>query len=208
MIKNKIIKGDVIMQEIWKPVNGFENLYEISNKGNLKALEKSWMAINYKSKTYHKITFREKMIKPSISKCGYKQVILCKNNKTYGKTIHKLVAEAFIPNIENKKCVNHIDGNKLNNNVNNLEWCTHKENSKHSWENGLEKSYLKGKKGKLHNTSKSVNQYDKDGNFIRNWDCISDIKRELNIDSGRISKCCKHYKYCNTAGGYIWEYKL
>jgi hypothetical protein len=67
---------------------------------------------------------------------------------------------------------------------------------------------LKGKYGKLHNRSKSVNQYDLNGNFIKTWDCIRDVKRELNIDSGRISRCCRHDKYCHTAGGYIWEYKF
>lgn len=195
------------MQEIWKPVKGYEQLYEVSNLGNVKSLKKSWSTYNYKSKNYYKITTEERILKPSISHCGYKQINLSKNNKAKEKLVHRLVAEAFIENKDNKKCVNHIDGNKQNNRVDNLEWCTHKENSKHSWNNGLQKSYLKGKYGKEHNLSKAVIQYDLEGNFIKEWDCISDVTRSLNIDSGRITKCCQKQKYCHTAGGYIWKYK-
>ena len=195
------------MQEIWKEIKGYEKLYAISNFGNVKSLKKSWITYNYKSKTHYTITTEERILKPSISKCGYKQINLSKNDKKSGKLIHRLVAETFIPNIDNKKCVNHKDGNKLNNNVENLEWCTYKENSIHAWKNNLQKSYLKGKYGKSHNLSKSVIQYDLKGNFIKEWDCISDVTRELKIDSGRITKCCKKQKYCHSAGGYKWEYK-
>lgn len=194
------------MQEIWKPIKDFENLYEISNFGRIKSLKKEWKVFNYKSNNYTNIGFNERIMKPSISKCGYYQVNLCKKGKNYGKLIHRLVAETFLKNLNNYPCVNHIDGNKLNNNINNLEWCTYKENSKHSWENGLQKSYLKGKYGKEHNLAKAVNQYNKNGVLIKKWDCISDASRELKIDNGRITKCCKKEKYCHTAGGYIWEY--
>ena len=61
--------------------------------------------------------------------------------------------------------------------------------------------------GKEHNLSKAVKQYDKNKNFIKKWDCISDAARKLKIDNGRITKCCQHKKYCHTAGGYIWEYE-
>ena len=165
------------------------------------------MAINYKCNEYRTISKPERIMKPCTTKSGYKQVNLQKNKKTYGKLVHRLVAEAFIENKNNKKCINHIDGDKLNNRVDNLEWCTYKENAKHAWENGLQNSYLKGKYGKEHNLSKAVKQYDKNKNFIKKWDCISDAARKLKIDNGRITKCCQHKKYCHTAGGYIWEYE-
>lgn len=195
------------MKEFWKPVKNFEGLYEISNLGNVKTLKRTWRVLNYQSKKYQTMYNKEKLMNCVISKTGYKQVVLMKNNKKTFKLIHRLVAEAFINNTENKPCVNHKDGNKLNNNVNNLEWCTYKENNIHAWKNGLPKSYLKGKYGKEHNKSKKINQYDSDGNFIKTWDCISDVTRQLKIDSGRITKCCKHQKYCHSAGGFIWEYK-
>lgn len=194
------------MKEFWKPVKNFEGLYEISNLGNVKTLKRTWRVLNYQSKKYQTMYNKEKLMNCVISKTGYKQVVLMKNNKKTLKLIHRLVAEAFINNTENKPCVNHKDGNKLNNNVNNLEWCTYKENNIHALKNGLSKSYLKGKYGKEHNKSKKINQYDLDGNFIKTWDCISDVTRQLKIDSGRITKCCKHQKYCHSAGGFIWEY--
>lgn len=194
------------MQEKWMPIKDYEGLYEISNFGNVKSLKKEWIGFNYKSKTYHKVTMKERIMKPSISKCGYKQVLLSKSNKQSLKLVHRLVAETFIPNELNKPCVNHIDGNKLNNRVENLEWCTYQENNLHAWKNNLVTAYLKGKTGKEHSKSKKVIQYDINGKIIKKWDCISDAVRELKIDGGRITKCCQHKKYCHTAGGYSWEY--
>lgn len=194
------------MQEVWKDVKGYEGLYKISNLGNIKSCNKSWIGYNYQSKSNILIKMKGKKLRPSCSKCGYKQIILSKNNFSKLKLIHRLVAEAFIPNPENKPCVNHKDGNKTNNCVSNLEWCTYKENSIHAFKTGLSTSYLKGKYGKDHNLSKSVKQYDLNGNLIKIWDCISDASRKLHIDNGRITKCCQHKKYCYTAGGYKWEY--
>ena len=194
------------MKEIWKSVKDFEGLYEISNLGNVKALKRTWRVWNYQGKKYQEMGNKEKILSSSLSKCNYRQVVLSKEGKKYLKTIHRLIAEAFIPNLDNKPCVNHIDGNKLNNCVENLEWCTYSENSIHSWNNNLEKPYWKGKFGKNHNTSKQVTQYDLNGNLIKKWDCISDAVRALKIDGGRITKCCQHKKHCHSAGGYIWEY--
>ena len=129
------------MQKEWKPIKGFENLYEISNFGEIKSFKKEWKIFNYKCNEYRTISKPERIMKPCTTKSGYKQVNLQKNKKTYGKLVHRLVAEAFIENKNNKKCINHIDGDKLNNRVDNLEWCTYKENAKHAWENGLQNSY-------------------------------------------------------------------
>lgn len=101
------------MNEIWKSIPEYEN-YQVSNLGNIKN-------VNYRG------TGKTKIIKGHINK-GYIYVALRKNNKTKMVLLHRLIAKAFIPNIENKSCINHIDCNTQNNNINNLEWCTQKEN--------------------------------------------------------------------------------
>ena len=95
------------MQEIWKDIKGYEGLYQVSNFGRVKSLHG-----------------KEKILKPYHKSTGYIQVILCKNYKTVARMVHRLVAEAFIPNPENKSQVNHKDENPLNNVDSNLEWCS------------------------------------------------------------------------------------
>ena len=111
------------MQEQWKPIERFEN-YEVSSLGNVRSL-------NYGN------TEEIRALKSRKNKGGYSIINLHKNGKQYTKIIHRLVAQAFIPNPENKKEVNHIDGNKENNAITNLEWCTGKENKQHAWKIGL-----------------------------------------------------------------------
>lgn len=122
------MKGDFMIKEIWKDIPNYEGLYQISNYGQAKSL----MFINKQCKNK-----REKILKTYINNRGYKTIKLAKNKTKKAFFIHRLVAENFINNLENKKEVNHIDGNKLNNNVSNLEWCTRSENMHHAYEMGL-----------------------------------------------------------------------
>ena len=116
--------------EIWKDIEGYENKYQISNLGNVKSLE-TW--------TGDKYIKREKILKNMVYGNGYYYVCLSKNGKVKKYKVNRLVAQAFIPNPENKPFTNHIDGDKLNNNVDNLEWCTQSENMKHASKMGLRK---------------------------------------------------------------------
>ncbi len=172
--------------EIWKEINGYENLYEISNTGKVKSLR------------YNKI------LSGGYSGFGYLLVHLVKDSKKKQKYIHKLVAEAFIPNEDNKPQVNHIDGNKTNNNVDNLEWVSFSENNKHAYKTGLKKS----SKGKNNDYSRSlmtpINQYDLDGNFIKRWNSQREITNELNIPQQNISLCVRGKR--NKTHNYIWKY--
>lgn len=184
------------MKEIWKDIKEFEKRYQVSNLGRVKSLSKFVNNNpNYSSIGYYT---KERILKPFKNAKGYQLVKLYKDKVSYNKKIHRLVAEAFIPNLKNKPQINHIDGSKNNNNANNLEWCTNKENQEHAWKNNLKKRII-GKDNKL---SKNVYQYDLKGNFIKEWNCVEEAQKTLKISN--ISTVC--YGKRKQAGGYIWKY--
>ena len=173
------------MKEIWKDIPNYEGKYQISNYGRVKSLN------------YNK-TKQRKLLKPDIRR-DYLCVTLFKNNIRNRIQIHRLVAIVFIPNKLNLPCVNHIDGNKQNNHINNLEWCTHKENINHAIRTNL-RNFNMGKNP----NAKKINQYDKNGNFIKQWNCIKEITNQLGVSRDCIYECC--IAKCKTAKGYIWKY--
>lgn len=118
----------VVITEKWKPIPEYEGLYEVSNIGNVRSL------IGWNGREYYT---RVKMLKQTNSTTGYKKVELTKKGVKKSIKTHRLVAMAFIENKEKKPFVNHIDGNRLNNKVENLEWCTQKENVQHAIRTGL-----------------------------------------------------------------------
>lgn len=174
------------MKEIWKNIDGYDGKYQVSNLGNVKS---------YKN------------LKKELCKNGYLRVTLYKEGKAKRFLVHRLVANTFLENKSNKPQVNHIDGNKTNNQINNLEWVTSSENNKHAHKIGLNKgSYgMLGKKGQLNKKSKIILQYSLEGVFIKKWYGFYEIKRELNINISNIVACCK--KRRTKAKGYIWKYE-
>lgn len=179
--------------EIWVDVKGYENLYLVSNYGRVKSLERY--------SRYNNRRYQTKIIKCHYNTKKYLDVELSNNEFRNRYRIHRLVAEAFIPNPENKPQVNHKDGNKANNHVDNLEWCNNSENQKHAFANGLNKRGMYGSSPK----AKRVVQYSLNGSLIREWDSIIRIYRELGYSDAYISSCCKGK--CKQAYGYIWKYK-
>jgi len=162
------------MEEIWKPVVGYEGLYEISNLGKVKSLKYG----------------KERILKPRNNK-GYLEVDLPKDGKHKSYKVHRLVAQAFIPNDDLFKTeINHIDENKENNNVNNLEWCNRQYNNNFGT--------------RIEKISKQVNQYDLAGNFIQTFPSMHEIERQLGYNNSHICNCCNGK--LKTAYGFIWKY--
>lgn len=131
------------MEEVWKPIEGYEGLYEVSTFGRVKRLGgKVTRANRWGGKSSYQTIDRLKSLKPNTVN-GYVYVMLSREGVARNKRVHRLVAEAFIPNPDNKPFVNHIDGNKTNNVVYNLEWVTPRENVLHS-RDVLHTNYAKG----------------------------------------------------------------
>ena len=191
------------MEEIWRDIKGYEGYYQVSNLGKVRSLDR--YIVNKKGERKH---FTEKYL-AQVSRRDYLGVTLSKNNKSKMFSTHILVAETFIPNPENKPEINHIDGNKQNNKVDNLEWCTRSENELHAYKNGLanpsDRQKQAAKKYAKENYSKKVVQYSLNGEFIKEWNSMHDVWRELGIRPSYICRCCKGLR--RQTCGYIWKYK-
>lgn len=167
------------MKEIWKDIKGFEGIYQVSNLGRIKSL-------HFK---------RELIMKLNLKKNGYYQVRLKNEGKSKDYLVHRLVAEAFIPNPNNYPQVNHIDENKQNNKVENLEWCTVLYNNIYGERLNKVKKVLQ----------KETYQYDFNWNLINIYKSNKEASRKTKIPAGNISSCCNgSYKQ---AGGCYWRYK-
>lgn len=171
------------MEEIWKDIEGYEGLYQVSNLGRVRSLRRN-------------IIFKNR-----IERSGYEGVYLYKNKGYKYFLIHRLVANAFISNPDNLPQVNHKDENKLNNCISNLEWCDCKYNQNY----GTRGKRISQKQLNDKNKSKVVLQYTKDGCFIKEWKSTRDIQRNLGFCQSDISKCCRNI--IKTVHSYIWKYK-
>ena len=181
-------------EETWKDIKGYEGLYQVSNMGRVKSLERTVTSKNG-SKQYRK----ERILKPRPNGKGYLRVNLFKSSsETKDFYIHRLVCEAFHENPENKPCVNHIDENKTNNTASNLEWCTYKENSNHGTRNA------RMAKGVAKALSKPVGQYTREGELIKVWQSTREVERQLGFAHLAISKVARGKR--KTAYGYVWKY--
>ena len=177
-------------EEIWLDIAGYEGLYQISNLGRVKSLERTFV-----DKIGRERTFRGRILKPKTERSGYLQVSLCNGSgKKKSFLVHRLVCETFHENPENKPCVNHIDENRTNNAASNLEWCTYAENNNH----GTRPTSVAKALGK------PVGQYTRDGKLIKVWQSTMEVQRQLGFNNAFISEVARG-KY-KTAYGYVWKY--
>lgn len=172
------------LKEIWRNVADYDGEYQVSNTGKVKSLKSGCI-------------LRHSIIN------GYHRVSLYKNSKRKCYMVHRLVAGAFLDNSDDKKTqINHIDGNKSNNNVINLEWCTQTENLIHSFRIGLRKH---NKERLIETNRKPVLQLDFNENIIKEWYSMSDASRALGLSVSNICNCCKGQ--IKSTGGYKWRKK-
>lgn len=175
--------------EIWKDIEGYEGLYQISNLGRVRSLDR---IINFKNGRSR--LFKGKIFNLSKDTNGYLYAPLCKNGKYKNKSVHRLVAQAFLPNPNNLPYVNHKDENKTNNCIENLEWCTPKYNT----------NYGTSIKRRIIKQSKQVVMLDLKGNIITTYPSIAEINKQLNYKKSAICECCNQKR--KTAYGYNWKY--
>lgn len=181
--------------EIWRDIKGYENKYQISNLGNVRSLSRTIVRKNGK-----KQTFKSRVLKPCKNNKGYYLVSL--DGKLY--TIHRLVVENFMNNL----VVNHKNGIKTDNRIENLELISQKDNCIKAWQQGLcenirENAYNQKHKKQI-KTSKAINQMDLQGNIINTFASIRDAERKTGINNTLIVGCCKGRH--KTTHGYRFEY--
>lgn len=162
--------------EVWKDIKGYEGKYQVSQLGNVKSLN------------YHREGV-EKQLNPYRDSDGYLVVLLYKDGRRKNCFVHRLVAEAFLDNIEGFPVINHKDENKANNHASNLEFCTVGYNNRYS-------------------KVTPVEQCDLSGNVIKRWNSIKEAGDNLDIKASNIGACCSKYGRHKTAGGFVWRYAV
>jgi hypothetical protein len=177
----------VLCEEIWKPAKDYEGLYEISNQGRVRGLDR---------KDPRGITVKGVILKFQEDKDGYYRVNLCKSGKKKPFRVNRLVAINFIENPDNLPVVNHKDGNKKNNKVENLEWCTRSENDLHAFRTGLRVPYNGG-------TNKHIAKVDIHTNkILETYASITEAASEIGVTTQAVTSCA--HGRSRTCKGYNW----
>lgn len=188
----------------WKDIKGFEGIYQISNTGLVRSLDRIIGLCRYKGK----------MKSVYINAMGYQCVTLCKNKHSKAYTIHRLLAEAFIPNPEKKPCVDHINTITTDNRLENLRWVTYKENTRNviTYEKLknqlLDENFIKSsiqKRKEKYGKIKDVYQFTLDGKFVAKYYSLQEAQRKTGIFYTAIKRVCVGRDV--SAGGFFWSYE-
>lgn len=174
------------MKQIWEDAKGYEEYLKVSNLGNVIRKNRTWITGKSTKRTY-----QSKIINPSIMN-GYCYVSVCRKQVL----LHRIIANTFLQNINNLPQVNHINGIKTDNRVENLEWLSAGDNQRHAFKLGLKKTTKK--------LNKLIFQYDLSGNFVKKWECITDAHRK-GFERSAIIRCAKGKQL--TSYGYLWKYE-
>lgn len=208
MTYEKLIELTKAGIEIWKTISGYEGCYEISNFGKIRSIERD---VNRNNHTIH---IKGKIKKPHIGGSGYYYTVLCKEGKCKLELVHRLLANAFIPNPENKPEIDHINADRSDYRLENLRWATHKENNNNAntLQNKRNNTYTpevikRGietrKKLGSANAAKTVYQYTKDGAFVSEYYSMEEAKRITK--AGHICEVLDDNT--KTSGGFLWTSK-
>lgn len=180
------------MGEVWKDIQGYEGLYQVSNLGNVKSLN------------YRRSVGNEKFLAQKENNDGRLWVTLYKNGKSKPMLVHRLVGTAFIPNPECLPQINHKDENPKNNNASNLEWCTHQYNINYYVERHGRKTGLCAKRKKKN--AFPIKQIDSSGNVVKEWEDAQTVFTETGMSAWSISECCRGNR--KQAYGFKWQYAV
>lgn len=178
-------------EEIWRDIPEYEGLYQASNLGRIRSLDREVIQWNRYSNV--KVIYKGKILSLKIGNRGYLICSLTKNGKAKSQIVHRLIAMTFLENFDKNLTVDHIDCNKLNNRIDNLRMVTIKKNIQLSYENHL------------HNLTK-VGQYDLQDNLLEIYESVADASRKNDCSSQLIKNCCDNKKHCLTGKGYKWKY--
>lgn len=178
------------MEEIWKDIENYEGLYQVSNLGRIKSFPRRY------SRNKAPIIMKQR-----IDHKGYLQLSLCKNGKEQNKKVHRLVAQGFIPNPNNLPQINHIDGVKTNNNVSNLEWCDNSYNQLHANRMGLNKHRLERVKEVC---NKPVAQLTLNDDLLNKYISLREASEKTGCNYKSMSACASGKT--KSSGGYKWKY--
>lgn len=182
------------MEEEWKPVPGYIGYYEVSNIGNVRSVDR---LVTYSNGIKH--VYKGRMLKQDVNYKGYHRVRLHKDGKSKAFSVHRLVALAFIPNQDNLPQVNHIDENKSNNCVLNLEWCTSRYNNNYGNRiNNSVNTYLNN-----NDLGRHVLRCDMNNNIIQEYRSTYEVEKLFGKNHSYIRKCCNTNK---VAYGYRWKW--
>ena len=180
------------MEEVWKDIPEFEGYYQVSDLGRIRSLDR---VVNCKSAG--KRFAKGRVLKDSKRSDGYRHIALWRGWQKKVFLIHRLVAQAFLLNPENKSQVNHKHGNKIDNRASELEWNTHKENTEHAVQSGLIPSTSSPQ-------SLAIVQLSLDQKVLNIWPSAKEVQRRFGYDCSSIAKCAKGKS--KTAYGFKWEY--